>query len=522
MTERTTRVYWIALFSVLLFAWAVAPAWDSFVTADDFLLVSVSVPYTGTDALRYLWTDWGGSESGGTYYRPLVNLSLWANRVVTGLSPAALRATGLLLHVAVSVIVAVIALRRLAFSATAASLSGALFLLLPLHDQAILWIAARTDVLCAMFYGLGFLGLTGRSLRSQLAGSVGLAAALGAKEMAITLPIVTTLWWLILSPHERRAPLLRPVLLSGVVIVAYALVRLEALGGIGGDPGLFVFGRGVFTGLAKMFAWSLLPFDLEAVRDVARIHTVLVVPLYAVALVVTMAVVIRLRRDRIAWFALLWVALTASLVIARPNTWYAYIPSIGGTFFIVALLRTSRYQLGLSIVVVLMAAMSLRGGALQMAEAGRLSQTLVHSANQTGRDLYVANSPSVLSGRYLIVTDQSHFDSAARNLGLRFRTIALNYAYIERPNVALLDARLEGEVIVVTADVGRKTYLTLDGTGVPRTTEIVGGPLEGAHAQYQVMETSNGHIAQIRIRPFSAEVLTGVSAFKAGRLAVVQ
>ena len=487
------------------FIWATWPAIGAFFTADDFVQLAVGVPASAGDALRYFTTDWGGSDTGGTYYRPLVNLSLWLNRAITGLSPAALRITNLALHIAVACAVMLAARRRLALDAPAAFLAGCLFLLWPLHDQAILWISARTDLLCALFYLLAFVGLTADRWQRQLGGCVAFAAALASKEMAVTLLLVLPFWWWLVRRPATLAVGARPVLLALAVLAAYMPLRVHVLGRLGGDPAFLAFDMRIVDGAKQLLLWALLPLDLERVRSFARAQPLLIVPLYALALAVLVIAIRRLAHNRLAWFGLGWIVITMLPVIARANSWYAYIPSVGGSIVLAMLCSSGRRgRTVAAFATILIAALGLRSGAQQMAAAARLSELAVTAASRAGTELLIVNSPIVLNDRFLVVTDQSHFDAAARALALPRVTTALNYAYVESEDDARLSAAFEGDAIIARADVGRRTYLTLDGT-------------DPARATYEVIERQRAQIAAIRIVP-KATRRDSVVTFSGGRL----
>lgn len=520
------QVVFAMVLSLTLFGWASLVVVDSFYTADDFVQLVASVPASLSDAAGFFLTDWGGATEGGTYYRPLVNVSLWMNSVITGLSPAALRVTSLLIHLAASALVTVVGRSRLGFPTPSAVLAGTFFLLLPLHDQAIYWIAARTDLLCALFYLLAFLGLTSRSLLIQLCGCIAFALALASKEMALTVPGTVGLWWIVQARDDRQrlCVAVRVGSLMSVVLVAYIAVRLSVLEGIGGDPRLLSIGPELGDHVLRMVSWSVVPFDLERLRDFARVQRMLIGPLYLFAAIILYLAIRYLRRDRRAWFALGWIALSMVPVVGAPNAWYSYIPSVGGCFLLASFcLAFPKRELAIGVIIMVVAASSLRASARLMADAGKLSQMLVYAGTNAGHDIFVVNSPIVLRGRYVVVTDQSHFDAAVRFLRLPNRTIPLNYAYIESRTDDRLSAYWDANRIIAKADVARRTFLTLDGTGVKNTSATVGASRPGVFADYLVREVARGNIASIEITPtFPSLSRSAVTVFQAGHLTLVR
>lgn len=517
-------IWLISIVSIAAFGWAVAPGVSSFYVADDYLLLTRSVPDGFGRALTYFVTDWGGSSSGGAYYRPLVNFSLWLNATTTGLAPVALRTTSLGLHVVVAALVGIVSVRRLQGSAFAGALASAVFLLFPLHDQAVLWIAARADVLCAVLYLGAFLGLTSSRSSSQFCGAIAYAFALASKEMAITVPVAVAVWWILMRGGGAETGFRRALGLSALVSIVYVVVRMTVLGGIGGDPAFRALGTSTLNTSATLIGWSVLPFDLDRLRDLARVHRTLIVPLYALALIAVFGLYRCLRRSRAARFALIWVAVALLPVAARANSWYAYIPSIGGAWLITAWLDSAgRARAAASAALVLMMAAGLRAGAEQIADAGRLSQLLVRAPHDARADLLIVNSPIVVRDRYVVVTDQSHFDAAASVLRLAHRAIPLNYAYLEHARDGGITAVRDANGIEARADVTRRRFLTLDGIGLDTRATVRGLSRRGRLATYEITHMERGHIAAVRISALSPLVESlPIVQFQEGRLVPIQ
>jgi hypothetical protein len=486
------------------FYWAILPALHAFFTADDFLLIAVGVPRDLHSALEYWTTDWGGGVNSAGYYRPLVNFSLGVNAWITGLSPTALRLTSLGLHTIVSFLVGTTLRRRLDASAPLAMLGATAFLLFPLHDQAILWIAARGDLLCAAMYLGAFMSLTSTNLRTQLVGTICFVLALSSKEMAITLPLTVGWWWLAVRSGTSQRAIARAFLLMTVVVVSYLAVRFAVLGGLGGDPVFRTFNLESLNSYGQLVLLASLPFDLDRLRDFARGRLWAIVPLYFLGLVAVVWIARTSWSNRKVVFALGWVLLTLLPVFSRANSWYGYLPSVGACWAIALLVRTETWPRAITAsVLVLTMAIGLRGGADSMAAAGRLSELLVRAPETQGSDLLIVNSPIVIDDRFVVVTDQSHFDAAKAILNYRFRGIPLNYAYIASADASALSVDKQGDALLAKAVVGRRTFLTLDGIGLRSTTEVVGPAASGALARYEVKSTSRAHIAELEITDIS-------------------
>jgi tetratricopeptide (TPR) repeat protein len=153
------------------------------------------------------------------YYRPVVLLSLWADRALGGASGAAYHATNVLLHATCTLLFAVFAgtvLRSIAGGLAA----GVLFATHPVHVEAVAFIAGRTDLWAGVFvFAAALAWAQGREAvgvrHAALVAASGAALALGglSKETALALPaVLVTLdtvfprtrsagrWWRRLAP----------------------------------------------------------------------------------------------------------------------------------------------------------------------------------------------------------------------------------------------------------------------------------------------------------------------------------
>ena len=249
---------------------------------DDDLLV-VDNPYY-RDASLFWQVFTRNLIFSSNYYRPVGLLTLFADFQLHGFRPWGYHLTNVLIHAATSAL-AYLLLRRLLTRAppgrpgsharqpggvgTAsaedtypAKSSGwlpfglaLLFAWHPVHVEAVSFVAGRFDLLCTLFYLLAlFLGLVTLRLRSGRAWEAGttirrtaLAAgtglvfllALGAKEMAVTLPLTLAACYAWhasrLTPHQSRFAFhvshSWPVLLSlGLSSLAYLGLRISGLG----------------------------------------------------------------------------------------------------------------------------------------------------------------------------------------------------------------------------------------------------------------------------------------------------
>lgn len=207
--------------------------------ADDFILL---------DAAR---TDVISSRSllplpGETFYRPVGLLLTWKlGWFLWGFNPLPLHLQGLLLHAGVSLVLG-LWLAEITSRRALGWLAGAIFAVLPIHMEAVGWLAAQWDLWATLFALLSLLLFTrwwkgARPARLLYAGSV-LCFALGlfSKESLVTfVPLIALSAWIAARPAEGQGRRLAYAMLPFCLVLAANLgIRLMAWGSIGGYKGL--------------------------------------------------------------------------------------------------------------------------------------------------------------------------------------------------------------------------------------------------------------------------------------------
>jgi hypothetical protein len=185
---------------------------------------------------------WGDADNGGLY-RPLTLVTFAVQHALHGLAPFGYHLVNVALHAAVSLLVLLLAARRLPVASAVAA--GALFAVHPVHTEAVAGVVGRAELLaaCGVLSALllasprdgGPLGL-GRTAAALAA----LAAALFSKEIAIVfLPL-----WLLLRARDAEglgskralAPLAGAVPFAtgaALLTVAFLVVKAAAVGSVG-------------------------------------------------------------------------------------------------------------------------------------------------------------------------------------------------------------------------------------------------------------------------------------------------
>lgn len=158
-----------------------------------------------------------GLKNGRPMYRPVRFLSYLIDYAFSGLSPTAYHVSNILYHAATAFVL--YGLLMLLSGSAAAAITGALlFLAHPVHTDSVAYISGRRDILSTLFYLAGFYCFVRYRLSEKTAYLIlTLAAfvlAVGAKEMAVTLPAVCLLYDIGWTYGGSRAGALRKTVLK--------------------------------------------------------------------------------------------------------------------------------------------------------------------------------------------------------------------------------------------------------------------------------------------------------------------
>jgi len=200
---RQTKITLFLLFLVSAVFLSYAPVLNNgFIIWDDDVFLTWNQSLRGFDfkSVKEIFT-----KTICKVYVPLSVFSFAIERHFFGLDPFVYHLNNLVLHIFVTVLVFLFAL-RLGLKEKGALLAALIFGLHPIHVEAVAWVTSRKDVLYAFFYMLSLLSYC-TYLKSQLKKKKYLffTAALGflsvlAKPMALSLPVIL----LILDLFFRR------------------------------------------------------------------------------------------------------------------------------------------------------------------------------------------------------------------------------------------------------------------------------------------------------------------------------
>jgi protein O-mannosyl-transferase len=353
---------------------------NGFVHDDNYQIVRNPYLHRDEPLTRLLFSDvWGyqtpGRAGTSNYYRPLQMLAYRWIAEFGGLNPSAFHWVNLVLHLMVSA-TAYLLFWQLTHDNGLSLSAAVLFVLHPIHTEAVDWIASLPELGCALFYFLAFgffilslppISLQAKPVRKKkqtnrphhpaktfrfpwrIASLLAFVVALLFKEMALTLPILLAAYTFTFAPGEPTwKDRLRSALTRSwpyfVVVGGYLLLRYQVLGFISKSQqawSLSLWEQALSTlHLATQYWYKLLvPLNLNAFYTFQPVYGLGDARAWAAVLCVGIlagAILFGFRRAPVASFAAAWVFLTLLPVMnirgVGINVFterYLYIPSWG-------------------------------------------------------------------------------------------------------------------------------------------------------------------------------------------------
>jgi len=317
--------------------------------ADDYMILYNIKHYTISDI---------GSH--GMYFRPLVYISFAIDSLLSNDNPTWFHWTNLMLHILASLGVAACS-ALLIRKQYAGLIAGLIFVLHPIHPEAVTWIAGRYDVMCGMLLAWSFYFYLcsnrleagkHRFMRGISIVLFGLACT--SKEMAFPFPIVLVVYELIFPSYEHVPSLtlaekLKRISPFFILALLLFFLRLMTLGGLGGYVPLKATG---FLGIIYQaflqplfilfYPVNRLIFDRIGTTSLLTISLILLAPLL---------LLIYTRIPRIILFSIAAVIIsilpTAHLGINETrleSSRFLYLPSIFFAIMIAGIFLQNRFR----------------------------------------------------------------------------------------------------------------------------------------------------------------------------------
>ena len=282
-------------------------------------------------------------QDNNNFYRPFQELSYMLDYAVWKLNPVGFHLGNLMLHLLAAFLLFLIA-EQISGNQVIALISSSIYLIHPLHTEAVTYIAGRADPLMALFFLLSFyLYLRRKSALSCLS----FVCALLSKEIAIMLPVILIFYgWVFEAAEDRKKKWQRYVPYLAIVAV-YAALRTTVLNfrhpvaDIPAGVGLYERVLTSFRVFKEYFRLIILPFDLHMERVLVFSKSIFEPEVFISALILAVVIIstfLLKKRHKLAFFGLGWFFITifplSNIPFALNATLaehWLYIPLIGAS-----------------------------------------------------------------------------------------------------------------------------------------------------------------------------------------------
>jgi tetratricopeptide (TPR) repeat protein len=329
-------ILYVAAFSLVLVAVCYANSLANDFILDDHQIIATNPVIRTIAPVRDLLTPYWGEKSQSGIYRPLTIFSLSVDYSIWKTRPGGYRMLNLILHALNGVLIFLLA-RGITGSTPAGWATTAIYLIHPVHTEAVVGIVGRSELLSAVLFFSSWVLF--RQRRTWLSAAA-LFLSLLSKESAITFPAVMALdiWF---SEGSFRKVLLEWKRFAAIAAseVAYLSLRLWVLGSLTIPVSAQYLGG----------HWTLVQRELTSGRAFLKYFQLLLAPVELAGNYDFNAIPVANARNWDAWAALLLagVLILAALHFARRQS----VIGFGVLFFFVAILPVSNWILPTSVVV---------------------------------------------------------------------------------------------------------------------------------------------------------------------------
>jgi tetratricopeptide (TPR) repeat protein len=328
------RTHLIAVASIVLLGFVVYAnsLRGEFIWDDDFLVRQNQYIRSWTN-IPTIFTH-GVSAS---FYRPVQIISYMIDYSLWKLNPTGYHITNTLLHI-LSALCIYCLINMLFGNGILSSLTSVLFVIHPIHTEAVTYISGRADSLALLFMLLCFIFYLKRrkNIKTYILMASAFALSLLSRETALVFPALL----LVYSFAFGKKPHIKGLLSILGIAVVYGLVRLTLLKGLlpctlPHSSTLFQRIPGFFVAITNYLRLIVLPLNLHMCYG-SRLFSfsdpkaVLGAAIFLSSLIYAFS-----RKDRLISFSVLWFFVTLLPVsnIYRINAYMAehwlYLPSIG-------------------------------------------------------------------------------------------------------------------------------------------------------------------------------------------------
>lgn len=264
-------VHLVAIFLIAVLGFAVyANSLDGEFILDDISLVRDNVYIRNFSRAPKIITEniAAGAGRKSAFYRPLQIFTYMADYAIWKLNVKGYHLTNILLHILAALCVYYLA-NLLSEDRFLALLAGALFVVNPVHTEAVTYISGRSDSLALIFMLFSFIFylkcFSGKNIKIYILMVLSYALALLSRETSLILPVLLLVYH---YTYKKKIRVREFLSVAGIALI-YILLRLTALKSLSlhadlpVPTGLFQRIPGFFVAVANYIRLLILPFNLH-------------------------------------------------------------------------------------------------------------------------------------------------------------------------------------------------------------------------------------------------------------------
>ncbi|NPV13346.1 tetratricopeptide repeat protein [candidate division WOR-3 bacterium] len=345
------REWWYLVAPALLAVLVYLPTVRYQFVWDDVNLVVYSKSGLFTSFGQSFWHDSKTHLGEDPYYRPWVNFTLKLERQLFGLKPGWFHLSNVLLHGAVTFLVALLFF-WLVKSSLLAGVAGFFFGLHPLFVDSVAYISGRTDLWAS--FGVVIAALAGYRYLEKVDGkalllaAVGFAIAVFSKENAVLFIAVAGLG-VVTHSVRKRARWWLLITLAGVLVIYFGarFFVLKSFLGVRAPANLSSIGLFTLNSFGRQLTFFLFPFRTPLFwGQFTPGNRLVVTGILGLGWLLVPLVVRKIKFSRLLFLAWLWVTVTllpfAWSIQFGPTGRLLYLPGIGMALFLTIVLENFR------------------------------------------------------------------------------------------------------------------------------------------------------------------------------------
>jgi protein O-mannosyl-transferase len=198
------------------------------------------------------------------FFRPLSDISIYANYIFSGFNPLAYTITSIVIHAFNALLLFHFCLRwpfteDIKLKRLFAGIAAVFFLTYPFHNEPVVWLLGRASLLASTFAFMALAIITGpwKEGWKMVAVAICYFIAMTGYESVLVLPAIIFIWMLSIGLPFKKIMIWMGLL--ALVLVAHFIIRIQVSGSAAGD-----------YGSERLLVWNIGESVLRAFKGAGR------------------------------------------------------------------------------------------------------------------------------------------------------------------------------------------------------------------------------------------------------------